>query len=64
MVGKGCSGGVRRGGLTQEGFLEVVRLFLFNMQVCGCAFVGEEGRKGKWLSHRQAPTNAIAHSLV
>lgn len=34
MVGKGCPGGVRREGITLEGFWEVVRLFLFNMQVC------------------------------
>ena len=33
MVGKGCPGGVRREGITLEGFWEVVRLFLFNMQV-------------------------------
>lgn len=32
MVGKGCPEGVRREGITLEGFLEVVRLFLFNMQ--------------------------------
>lgn len=35
MVGKGCPGGVRREGITLEGFWEVVRLFLFNMQVGG-----------------------------
>ncbi len=33
MVSKGCPEGVRREGIALEGFLEVVRLFLFNMQV-------------------------------